>query len=407
MQNYLVVCIFFLCSIYVQGQVDVDIKPVLAFQFWGASSAGTFDYSNNTSIDSRITLQLRRSRIGIKGGFNERLRFAFVGASDNVGKDLYDGVVGGPNNGPSPRIRLWDAYGTYKINQNNDLLHVTFGYFSPRVTRESITSPFKVNSLEKSWTQNYIRRHIVGTGPGRSIGLNIGGMYISSSAPLAISYNIGYFNPLYSIGSITSGQKSSNILAFRGALHIGDPGIKNYSSARLQNYFGQRKGITLAYSISHQGTGSNFNSNDLISWDLLANWGPINLMGEWAKLNRVSDGLNSNVYTWVAKFGLNHNLSDHKHLEAVISYVAMDGGTDTIDFMTASELGTFSGEDNYTELSLNYYPSNKVKFQIAYTWRNGSVGEQTPELARNNYYNQSGIVFRRPNYLALGWNITI
>ena len=39
-----------------------------------------------------------------------------------------------------------------------------------------MTSAFRLGSMEKSWDQNYQRRHMVGVGTGRAVGINIGGL---------------------------------------------------------------------------------------------------------------------------------------------------------------------------------------------------------------------------------------
>ena len=197
MKRFVAVLGLILFNIHIDAQ-NLKFTPVVGFQLWSTLSEGTRYVDPNTGnalgVDGRWGFQLHRSRLGLKGKVGDRVSYKFIAASDFVGKDIFDGTIGGPNNTASPSFRLWDAFISYRLSLDNDMFHLKAGYIVPAISRESITSPFKVLSTEKSWTQNYIRRHITNNGPGRTAGINLGGFKIISENKFAFGYDIGVFN---------------------------------------------------------------------------------------------------------------------------------------------------------------------------------------------------------------------
>lgn len=399
--------LFLLLSTTVRSQVNISVEPVVSMQFWGAYTIGQEVYSDADGrympVDNRLNFQLHRSRLGLKGSVNNRFKYNFLSSIDFVGRDLLSGTIGGTNNGASPQFRLWNAFISYQLIEESDLLHIRAGYLVPEVSRESITSPFKVNSFEKSWTQNYIRRHITGIGPGRSNGINIGGMYHVNPGVLAISYDIGAFNPIFTdLNSNSAGQMSSNLFTYRVAIHVGDPEGENYSKGRVSTYFGKRKGVTVAVSQSHQGTVEMWDNNNLLSLDILANYGPWNLTSEWAKLSRSKDLSKSVSYTWMARMSYNIPVGT-KNIDIALSRMHFGGPLSQREQEQAFELKDFTGEDSYTELVFNFYASKQTKLSLAYTWRSGTPGFYDNPALGNNYFEQGGVTsIKRGDYLGAG-----
>jgi len=353
-------------------------------------------------VDDRLNILLHRSRIGLKGSYDTRWVYDFTGSLDFVGQDALAGTAGGLNNGASPRFRIWNALIQYKASQQSENLYLTFGYMCPLISRESITSPFSVNSFEKAWSQNYIRRHVTGLGPGRIVGLNIGG-FQQTENKLALDYNVGIFNPVLNTYSGNSaGQQYSPLLTYRLGVHLGDAESNKYSRGHKFNYKGQRTGITLALSGSYQGNSDLWEKNTSFGVDILANFKQFNLAGEWMQLDRSLDRVASTSTTGFVKLGY-YTEANGKGWEPVIMYCFFSGPTEAAEQLEAQSLGTFTGEDNYWELTINYYLSSKARLSLSYTLRDGSAGVGDPTTIFNNYYQQGGVgAIQRGNYMGLG-----
>ncbi|MEM1119602.1 MAG: hypothetical protein AAGJ18_04095 [Bacteroidota bacterium] len=391
----------------------LTIQPTLAIQLWATYTDDQQLYNNDLqdfeAVDNRLNFTLHRSRMGIKGTYGDRLFYDFTGAVDFVGQDALAGYVGAPNNTASPRFRIWNFLTQYKISRKSESLYWTFGYFSPLISRESITSPFAVGSFEKAWSQNYIRRHIVGTGPGRIVGSNFGGFFQNDNQKLSLDYNLGLWNPrMIAINGNSAGQRFSPLLTYRLAVHIGDAEFNKYSRGLKFNFKGQRKGITLGISGSRQGASDQWDENISFGLDLLANFGTINLSSEWMQLKRDFNGLSTTSHTGFVKIGSYFKLANGKELEPVIKYVFFEGPTDLRGQENAFSLGAFSGVDNYLEITLNYFLAAKVKLSLAYTFRAGESGEIGPVPVNNNFYKQGGVgTIQKGDYLGFGLLFTI
>lgn len=400
---------FFIAPLQAQDTTPkLVIKPTLVLQLWGTYTDGQKLYNQDNqqfeSVDNRLNFSLHRTRAGIKGTYGDRWVYDFTASLDFIGQDVLSGNVGGFNNGASPRFRIWNALLQYKIDQKSEALYVTTGYMSPLISRESITSPFKVGAFEKAWSQNYIRRHVTGTGPGRILGTNLGGYFQTNNEKLAFDYNLGIFNPrLIGFNGNSAGLKYSPLLTYRLAVHIGDAEFNKYSRGHSFNHKGLRNGATLAISGSQQGASDLWDSNTSFGLDLLANFGNLNIAGEWMQLKREQGNLNNSTTTGCIKAGYHLPLANGRELEPVLTYVFLDGATDAKAQQDAATLGAFAGQDNYFEITLNYYVSNKVRLSLGYTLRNGDEGDVAPTTVNNNYFQQGGVgTIQRGNYLGFG-----
>ncbi|MCI5080143.1 MAG: OprO/OprP family phosphate-selective porin [Saprospiraceae bacterium] len=388
----------------------IDIQPVVNFQGW-ATYTNDFKIYNESNesyeaVDDRLNFLLRRTQIGFKGKAFNRLQFTLVGAYDFIGRDVLTGPVGTAFNTGSPRIRLWVAKAQVQLLKSSDLLHLSFGYMRPNVSRESISSALQASSFEKAWSQNYIRRHMVGTGPGRATGLNLGGMHRSSAeSKFAMSYNLGIFNPTFSANSNNSaGTKQSPVLAYQLAFHFGDPESKAYSTSHKHNHFGKRKGLTLTFSGSENGETFNWETNRIYGADLLFNWGPVNLSGEYMTLYRASDAIGeTTAQVGFAKASVNIP-AGKLVLEPTINYMFFLGETDIDAQRSALEMGALAGEDSYIDFTINLYFSPKVFLSLAYVARTGNSGELGDGFTGNNYFSQGSVgAIQRGNYFGTGF----
>jgi len=405
--------LYFLPTLQAQDTDKLVVKPVLAMQLWSTYTIDQRLYNTDSqqyeAVDNRLNFLLHRSRIGLKGSYGTQWVYDFTGSLDFVGQDVLAGTVGGTNNGASPRFRIWNAVVQYKAFEQSEGLYFTMGYNTPQLSRESVTSPFAVNAFEKAWSQNYIRRHVTGTGPGRIVGLNIGGLTDTETTQFALNYDLGVYNPRYTdFGGNSSGTEHNVLLTYRLGIHFGDPESTKYSRGHKFNYKGQRKGITLAVSGSYEGATEVRAKNTSFGVDLLANFGAFNLAGEWMQLDRDKDQFQSTASTGFIRLGYYTEIEE-KGFEPVITYCFLSGPTDQVAQSEAIALGAFSGTDNYWEFTLNYYLSSKSRLSLAYTLRNGDAGAIDPFTVNNNYFQQGGGVgaINKGDYLGLGLLFTL
>ena len=153
-------------NIWAKTIKDFQVKPILAFQFWGSYTAGMEQYQEEkgdyVAIDNRLNFMVRRTRFGFQAQPYEFLSIKVVAAIDLVGRDLNSAFNGGANNGSFPNFGLWDAYLQFRLKKNSEAIYLKAGYFVPAFGLSSLNSAFHVNSISKSFSQAYIRQHLVG-----------------------------------------------------------------------------------------------------------------------------------------------------------------------------------------------------------------------------------------------------
>jgi hypothetical protein len=255
---------------------------------------------------------------------------------------------------------------TYALHKN--WANITVGYFRPQVGRESITAGFEVLSFEKALTNFYPRQHLVGTGPGRETGVNVGGLYNDEKTKLGLNYNFGVFN----VDKFSSGTGGDNLLyTARVAVSYGDPEMKKYGMGYKINYFGKRNGITFAVNYAHYGSGkdgaSSFKNNQMLGFDTLANYKDFTFNAEYDELKRSFDtsSLDYKDKVWHVRGGYNFTLPNKTILEPTITYAEWQG-----DKTHTNNNGNFKT----TDVGLNWYiKQNNMKLNLHYVKQSGSA----------------------------------
>lgn len=401
-----------------QGAHDAPIEPFMMLQLWGVGSFGQESYNSERGeferVDDRINLVIRRARLGFRARITEGLKFTLVTAYDQVGRDLNAALKGGANNGSTPEFGIWDAFLQWRVLQRSDALHLTVGYFRPQLSRESITSGWEVNSMEKAMSQTYIRKHLTGRGPGRSTGLNLGGLVAIGNGPFHLDYNLGVFSPVYqALGGQSSGRLSAPLLTGRTVIMFGDPERSSYSLAHSINAFGKRKGLSLGAGGAWQGNTDLFDRSYALSTDLLFNWGSLNLDGEWNWMWRegVAAGMAGQDAilsgTGHLRVGYNISLSKGRILEPVALWMGFRGEESVHAQQAAADLGASSGAEDTWDLGANLYlEEQRMKLMIHYTIHRGSSGESPDFAGVNDFFNQKGVgAIRRGDWLGAGLNL--
>lgn len=389
------------------------IKGSVGLQLWE-----TYGYGMNvigedglaTPADARFNGQLRRSRFSLKGNPYSTLSFKVTAALDLVGHDVLSGTEAAGNNGSSPTFRIWNVIVQWQRRAEDDRLYLIGGYFVSPIGRESNVAALASTSFEKAWSQNYLRRHLVGIGPGRAMGLMLAGQLHGEGDQRHLTYELALQNPLFTgLAGNSSGLAYSPLITGRLAFQLGDPEQKTYSPGKKVNYFGKRKGITLGLAAARQGTTDLFESNTAYGVDWLANTSNWHLDGElffMDRSGRALDGseLKTDGYTGYVRLGHNVKLPRALTLEPVVSYWFYRGATDLTSIESANQLGTFSGADSGLDIGANLYFNPKTKLSLFFALRSGDTGEGVPETVNNNYFRQPGVgVVERGSYVGLGW----
>ena len=387
------------------------VRATIGLQLWTTYSAGMEVYDASTQAyvraDNRLNTQLRRSRFIFTGQPYERLTFNLTAALDMVGHDLLDATEAAGNNGPSPIFRIWNLWLQYQLSQQTDRLYVLAGYFAPPIGRESSTAALRSNSFEKAWSQNYIRRHLVGNGPGRAAGLLLAGQVHDLAEGVHLTYEGAVQNALgQAYNGNSTGLRASPLLTGRVSVHLGDIENATYSLIHKVNFFDQREGVTISLSGARQGETANFGASSAIGAEVLYNTAGFHLDGDYHFLRRrVVDGdVTSRARTGYLRMGYNIDLPRSRVLEPVISYWFYRGPTVAQDIFRAQLTSSFTGSDVGLDIGANLYFNPDFKLSLFYAYRHGDAGEGNPVTTNNNYFQQPGVgAIQRGSYVGAGW----
>lgn len=362
------------------------------------------------AVEDRLNTNLRRARLILRGQPYPRLKYSLALFYDLAGRDLLSASVGG-NNPAQPNFGVWDGFFQYQLSKGSQAAFLTGGWFRPQMQRESITSGWSVNSFEKSMSQNYLRRHLVGTGPGRAAGLNIGGLV--QGEKVGLNYNLGVFNPLTTspLGR-TVGQSFAPLFAGRAVLYLGDPELTKYKIGYETNFYNKRRGVSLDFNASYQGETDLFESSVAFGPGMLLNWGPLNLDGEWMFMTRSDSRSLSDERTRSFDYTSNtghvrvgYNITVSKYmLEPVFMVMQFNGGETAEAQSDAAAVGAFSGSERTYDAGVNLYLDRRnLKLMLHYTWREGEAGAAGDGAQVNQFFSQGGIgAIRRGNWIGLG-----
>ena len=380
---------------------QADAKPRIYFgdgkwveifqmvQVWNVYTLENDSY--DPDMDARSDVYIRRGRVGFKGKIRKNMKFKVWFAYDNLGKNEATVGTGSPNTtagkgdeGTENReFYIWDAIWTWVLDP--EWANVSVGYFRPQVGKESITTAFKVISFQKSLPNFDFRKHIVGRGPGRETGINIGGLALNKK----FNFNIGVFDTNHKniAGNTTGrqtvgdGKKWSPMFAVRVAWSFGDPEMKKYKMGYTQTYYGKRNGTTIGLNYTYQGETDVFKKNGIYSIDILSNYGSIDFNAEYDWLYRTavySGNEKSTTDTiWSVKLGYNIKLENGQIVRPAVMVSKEDidvpkGNTGSDRYTSIT--GIASKKELY-EVSLNWLINkDKLKLNISYDW--GKIKEQ-------------------------------
>jgi hypothetical protein len=329
-------------------------------QLWNVITTGATD-DQGEPVQDRWDAYIRRARLGLKGNVYPAITYQIVFAYDVIGKNLYTGGPGTPQGRDNRDFYLWDAFFTWSAHPR--WANLTMGYFRPQVGRESITAAWQTNSFIKAFTNFLPRFHIVDSRPGRETGINIGGLYHAGT--WGVNYNVGIFDADHAeTRGNEAGTLWSPLVTARFAFTFGDAEMSRYRLGYVTNYWSQRRGVTLAWNYTHQGETDLFQSNTMQGVDVLANWGPLNVSGEYDLLYRERRIGNSRDVVYHARAGYNIHLPHGHILEPAYLYSGMEGEPASPTIPDETRIVHDAGVNWYVD-------RNDVRVNLHAVWQNG------------------------------------
>ncbi len=381
-----------------------DLEIFLMGQIWGVYGTNV-DIPGTTGLkENKGDLYIRRGRFGFKGHLMKNLSWKIWFAHDNLGRDdlnPVDAARGAVKTSglTYSKFEVWDAYFTWSADKQ--FANISFGYFRPQIGKESITSGFAVLSFEKGLPNFYVRRHIIGkpdkgtsekygraSGNGRIFLVNWGGLYKSKG--WSLNWNLGVGDNQ----NYTDSKNWSPLWSARVAISIGDPEMKKYKLGYKQTYFGKRNGITIGLNYGHQGEGidrtksKKFDKNEMYGIDVLANYGPVDLVGEYDILKRDwSDGTSYSDKVWIIKAGYNFKLANGQFVQPTVSYSVFDPDSNGNSIYKKKK-------NTWWDVGVNWYIS-KQRAKLILHYSSGKVE------------NYSGTQDAKSSYVGLGFQFKI
>jgi len=257
----------------------------------------------------------------------------------------------------------------------------------PQISREMINSFSKLPSLDNGLTYSYELAAVSTRPSGREAGINIGGLYADSTKPYGASYNVGMYDAVQDKNStITGSVHWAPLLTGRAVITLGDPEALTYKLTPDINFFGQRKGVSIAGFGSYQGhvdeldsVGKKymggFKNNKVYGADMLLNWSWLEIDGEYTFMHRCFSDSSNNVDTVIKSTEYTDNVWHVRssvcipvgsyYLEPTIMYSEFKGDKYSAQYP--------DGWDHLIDMGVNWYVTKtNAKVSLHYVKQNGA-----------------------------------
>ncbi len=343
-------------------------KPIVALEAWATYSVD--EEKSSTTYANRQDVMMRRFRLGASGNPYSWLKYSFQLHADRLGEDGYAATKGSYSG-----VGLWNAYLTFKLLKNSDLLNLHAGYFWAAISRDYQTSPWAVGSFDKTRATWYLRSFVTGKGNGIESGLALGG--IKNFENFGISYRVGAYEP----DAFISSAYSDRLYTGRLMVSIGQPEETKYKYMLSGNHFGQRKGITIGVGGSTQKNGA-VNSGDTLFFDksnaygadVVIDYGGLQIEGEYYIMNRESGDMDPyDGYQYHARIGYTMPVGN-TFVEPVLLYEYYEGEGTKALFKNI-------GEDKTWDFGVNWYMNkDKLKLALHYVIQDGSASSNVGDF---------------------------
>lgn len=237
-RTLLSICVLAMVGVARRGQAEEEAGetgPRLAFH-----EALQVRLDQQLGAPDSTAVRLRRGRVGLTLTGLEWVHGALEVSFDGLT------LLPGPLQGPP--LALHEASATFTVVPRQVWLSV--GLVRPQLGRESLTSGFVVDSLDKAFTQGPLREHLTGTKSGRAPGVDVGGLVRGEG--WSVRYDAGLV--VHRPG--LEGERRPLLLLARAALTLGAPEAEAYALGLPMNDLGLRPGLTLALQGSKEAGGN-------------------------------------------------------------------------------------------------------------------------------------------------------
>lgn len=369
-------------------------KPALTakvfslFQFWSVYEYGQDIWDEDRGVyekrEGRFLMLGRRARLGADFHYGDRVYLRIMTELDQIGPV----VLGDPEKNPPLDLNLLDVFATLKVFEEEGL-YLTIGQFRPQISRESITSAWQVSSMDKSFTQTYIRKFLTGNPFGRAAGINLGGIHEVAEG-FSLRYDAGIFTPNHSYdrdGVSGADWRNQLLLATRLVMQFGEPESARYGLGHHINYFGRRNGFSLGLQATAlPGTTGSRHS---LGIDILANRGPWQVDGEIHYMLGDRDSREINT-TGHIRGAVNFPLSGEQVVQPFFMWGFFRGPTGHEAQEGAYIQGLYSGWAEQISAGLIYHiEPDRIWLTLQYTHHGGDAGAAGGTV--NSHFIENGL----------------
>ena len=335
-----------------------SIKPYLNLQVWNIYSSGNM--KNGEEVQNRFVSYFRRGRFGAKGYFAPTISFNAQFYFDYLAKDADVASKGTPN---ASTIGVWSANIIWKVFENSEFLYLTGGTFLPQISRESVTTPWSVSSLDKAETSCYLRQFITGKTNGICPGVNAGGL-INIASRFQMVYNVAVVNRQDKTSIMVNNW--SPVVLGRVEFVLGDPENNGYKYGISPVPDNKNKNLILGLGSSGQGETDAFKKSSTLGADLSMSYNFFKIESSYFKLFRknISDYQGNN---FCFKMSSAITIQNKWIFQPAFMFDWFKGDAGYSDAMF------FDGTDRLFDFGINAWnPSQKIKIGLHYLNHSGN-----------------------------------
>lgn len=269
-----------------EGRDKISIQPFLNFQLWGLNQ----HYQSENEEINQMLLLFRRGRFGANASIGSRWKMQIQLGMDGLGLVNTDSVKQSVLY--QNALSVWSMQAQYKVFSHSEALYLNVGYMLPHISRECVTTPWSVASLDKMRSSVALRYFVTGKNNGISPGITAGGLVLQKK----IYYSVAIMpNAFY---TAEQPQTQSPLLLGHMLFSFIENEFDAYRYTLPTNGYKQTFGITLGAGGSYQGTTPAFKSNATFGLNLLIAFQKIQVDVEAYKLFRNNHEETSQGYTY-------------------------------------------------------------------------------------------------------------
>lgn len=339
----------------------VTIQPFLNFQLWGLNQ----HYQIEGHQINQMLVLFRRGRFGANARIGNRWKMQIQIGMDGLGLESIDTIkksVFYPS-----ALNIWSVQTQYKVFRRSEFLYLNVGYMLPHISREAITSPWNVSSLDKMRSSVALRYFVTGKANGISPAITLGGLLAKKKLyySAALMPNAFYTSKLPQI--------QSPLLLGHVLFSLVGNEYDHYHFVLPTNGYKQAVGITLGVGGSYQGNTEVFQSNVSFGGNVLISIYNFQVDAEYYQLLRTNNEERFQGYTYHMRGTYSFPLKQ-AHLQTTIAFWESKCDNHLYHFPVYRE-NAFDG-------GIDYVPKTKpLKVGIHYTY----------SLAKNKFTYAPGL----------------